>query len=203
VILLNIQIEAFLWGLGTAIGELPPYFMARASAIAGKTSEEIEELRAIEHSTPTNFMDKVKAFLYQHLKKHGFITVLLAASIPNPLFDLAGITCGHFLIPFSTFFGATVIGKSIIKVHLQAIFVIFTFSKHHVESVLTFLENTFPFLSNSLSKTLEKQKKMLWAKSEIEDHTDTGKPIVAALWEVFIGLMILFFFTFYYKFCCK
>lgn len=39
--------------------------------------------------------------------------------IPNPLFDLAGITCGHFLVPFWTFFGATLIGKAIIKMHLQ------------------------------------------------------------------------------------
>ena len=39
--------------------------------------------------------------------------------IPNPLFDLAGITCGHFLVPFWTFFGATVIGKAIIKMHIQ------------------------------------------------------------------------------------
>lgn len=39
--------------------------------------------------------------------------------IPNPLFDLAGITCGHFLVPFWTFFGATLIGKAIIKMHIQ------------------------------------------------------------------------------------
>ncbi|VDI67951.1 Hypothetical predicted protein, partial [Mytilus galloprovincialis] len=39
--------------------------------------------------------------------------------IPNPLFDLAGITCGHFLIPFWTFFGATLIGKAVIKIHIQ------------------------------------------------------------------------------------
>lgn len=32
-ILFNVQLEAFLWGLGTAIGELPPYFMARAGMI--------------------------------------------------------------------------------------------------------------------------------------------------------------------------
>ena len=31
--------------------------------------------------------------------------ILVCASIPNPLFDLAGITCGHFLVPFWTFFG--------------------------------------------------------------------------------------------------
>ena len=29
-ILLMVQAEAMLWGLGTAIGELPPYFIARA-----------------------------------------------------------------------------------------------------------------------------------------------------------------------------
>lgn len=29
-ILRKVQFEAFLWGMGTAIGELPPYFVARA-----------------------------------------------------------------------------------------------------------------------------------------------------------------------------
>ena len=43
----------------------------------------------------------------------------MSFQIPNPLFDLAGITCGHFLIPFWTFFGATLIGKAIIKMHIQ------------------------------------------------------------------------------------
>ncbi len=28
-ILFAVQIESFLWGLGTAIGELPPYFVAK------------------------------------------------------------------------------------------------------------------------------------------------------------------------------
>ena len=43
------------------------------------------------------------------------------AQIPNPLFDLAGITCGHFLVPFWTFFGATMIGKAVIKMHIQVL----------------------------------------------------------------------------------
>jgi len=46
--------------------------------------------------------------------------------IPNPLFDLAGITCGHFLIPFGTFFGATLIGKAVIKMHIQVWWIITT-----------------------------------------------------------------------------
>jgi hypothetical protein len=80
------------------------------------------------------------------------------------LFDLAGITCGHFNVPFSTFFGATFIGKAIIKVTIQAVFVIFTFSKHHVENILSVLEAKLPFLRNSLSVHLEKTKQTLWFK---------------------------------------
>lgn len=37
------------------------------------------------------------------------------------MFDLAGFLCGHFLVPFSEFFGATFIGKAIIKVSIQVI----------------------------------------------------------------------------------
>ena len=30
MIMSKVRLEAFMWGAGTAIGELPPYFMARA-----------------------------------------------------------------------------------------------------------------------------------------------------------------------------
>ena len=66
----------------------------------------------------------------------------MAASIPNPLFDLAGITCGHFLVPFWTFFGATLIGKAIIKMHLQMLFIIIIFSKDYLSTILQILEVT-------------------------------------------------------------
>jgi len=102
-------------------------------------------------------MSVLKRLIYNNLQKHGFITVLLCASIPNPLFDLAGITCGHFGIPFVIFFSATSIGKAIIKTHLQMIFVIFVFSKHHVENLLRLVENWIPFLHGNLSGMLEKQ----------------------------------------------
>ena len=39
--------------------------------------------------------------------------------MPNPLFDLAGIMCGQFGIPFWEFFLATLIGKAIFKTHIQ------------------------------------------------------------------------------------
>lgn len=113
-----VYFEAFLWGFGTALGELPPYFVARAASLAGNVHEELEEMResSKDNSSGIGFMDKAKAFMYNHLQENAFITVLLAASIPNPLFDLAGLTCGHFLVPFATFFSACMIGKAVIKV---------------------------------------------------------------------------------------
>ncbi len=50
------------------------------------------------------------------VERVGFVGIMICASIPNPLFDLAGLTCGHFLVPFWTFFGATILGKAVIKV---------------------------------------------------------------------------------------
>jgi uncharacterized membrane protein YdjX (TVP38/TMEM64 family) len=81
-------------------------------------------------------MDRAKIAIYDNMEKYGFITILLCASIPNPLFDLAGITCGHFRIPFKKFFFATFIGKAIIKVHIQMIFVITIFRKESLDFLL-------------------------------------------------------------------
>lgn len=82
--------------------------------------------------------------------------MLVCASIPNPLFDLAGITCGHFLIPFVTFFSATCIGKAIFKTHLQIFSVVLVFSKNQVNQVISTAETYLPFLKGSLSAMFEK-----------------------------------------------
>ncbi|XP_022868669.1 vacuole membrane protein KMS2-like [Olea europaea var. sylvestris] len=45
-ILPQVQLEAILWGLGTALGELPPYFISRAAKISGGKVNAIEEIDA-------------------------------------------------------------------------------------------------------------------------------------------------------------
>lgn len=59
---MTVQLEAFLWGLGTALGELPPYFVARAgnlsvtagsyriiiARMSGKKADEVEEVENIK-----------------------------------------------------------------------------------------------------------------------------------------------------------
>ena len=42
-ILWKVKLEAFFWGLGTAFGELPPYFMARAARLGTSDDDEEDE----------------------------------------------------------------------------------------------------------------------------------------------------------------
>ena len=86
----------------------------------------------------------------------GFFGILLCASVPNPLFDLAGIICGHFNVPFWTFFGATVIGKAIIKCNLQSFAVLLFFSTDVREVILQNIKPILPpyFYELIVSQTL-------------------------------------------------
>ncbi|GAV03866.1 hypothetical protein RvY_14235 [Ramazzottius varieornatus] len=164
-IMSKVRIESLMWGLGTAIGELPPYFMARAARLSGEESEKIMELQALregrrEHQK-LGLMNRGKIFMEQLVARVGFFGILLGASIPNPLFDLAGITCGHFLVPFTTFFGATLIGKAIVKMHIQMIFVIIFFSERHMEHLIhlfTRIPRFGTYLEQPFTEFLEKQK---------------------------------------------
>lgn len=50
-IMAKVRLEAFMWGAGTALGELPPYFMARAARLSGGADDdedEDDELRDFE-----------------------------------------------------------------------------------------------------------------------------------------------------------
>lgn len=41
--MLKVRVEAMMWGAGTALGELPPYFMARAARLSGRPPDEDKE----------------------------------------------------------------------------------------------------------------------------------------------------------------
>ena len=91
--------------------------------------DEIEDMMELRRRQNLTCIERIKLFIYNNMERYGFLTILLFASIPNPLFDLAGIMSGHFRIPFKTFFSATIIGKAVIKVHLQMVFIITIFRK--------------------------------------------------------------------------
>ena len=44
----KVRLEAMMWGAGTALGELPPYFMARAARLSGYDPDDKDDLREFE-----------------------------------------------------------------------------------------------------------------------------------------------------------
>ena len=86
----------------------------------------------------------MKDWMINFLQKHGFWGIILMSAWPNMAFDLCGICCGHFLMPFWQFLAATFIGKALIKSTSQACFFIMLFSHHHLESFIGFIESVIP-----------------------------------------------------------
>ena len=184
-----IALEGILWGFGTAIGELPPYLVSRSASLAGRTSEELEE--ELKQHEKVTFVDKLKKIIFNHVQKHSFITVLIMASIPNPLFDLAGLTCGHLLINFWTFFIATAIGKSLFKVNIQLFAIIFCFRKNLLDKVVNFLDSFFAStVGGNLRMIIDKQRRKL-LDSNLK--TDEEENWISTIWNILLFSIIMYF----------
>lgn len=199
-IMSKVRVEAFLWGAGTALGELPPYFMAKASRLSGGDKKELQELEELQkrrdRGDKLSLFERGKLTMEKFVEKVGFLGILICASIPNPLFDLAGITCGHFLVPFWTFFGATLIGKAVIKMHIQKIFVIIAFNENLVDKAVDLLI-LIPVVGKKLQEPfkafLQNQKNRL--HKETAKLTENSSNIIQNLFEYFVIFMVCFFIS--------
>ncbi|XP_017059892.1 vacuole membrane protein 1 [Drosophila ficusphila] len=157
LILSKVRPESLLWGLGTALGELPPYFMARRARLSSKElgGAEAEKLLASKRmSGNLNIFERGKLFMERVMRRVGFLGILLCASVPNPLFDLAGITCGHFLVPFWKFFVATLIGKALVKATIQQVFVIASLTENLVDKFVSYI-GQLPFMGSPLEQIIK------------------------------------------------
>ena len=72
-----------LQGAGTAIGELPPYFMARAARLSGHEDEDpdYEEIEAVLHSQRKDPLTRAKKAVHRLVQRVGFFGILLCASV--------------------------------------------------------------------------------------------------------------------------
>lgn len=125
-------LTAVLWGAGTAIGEVPPYFLSYQAAVAGTRNEMLQDVQETMHTGKDagpvqRLVAAMQLWMMRVIQQHGFVGILLLASWPNAAFDLCGICCGAFKMPFWSFFGATLIGKGVIKVSGQALFFVALF----------------------------------------------------------------------------
>jgi hypothetical protein len=86
----------------------------------------------------------IEQWLSSAVKKHGFVMVVSLASFPNPLFDMCGLACGRCMMPFWTFFTATLLGKGIIKVCIQIAVLVALFQEQSREAILDALRRWLP-----------------------------------------------------------
>ncbi|XP_075590957.1 vacuole membrane protein 1 isoform X2 [Dermatophagoides farinae] len=239
-IMSKVRLEAFMWGAGTALGELPPYFISRAHRLAMHQGQDVdddnilEELEEIEDLVTTDvdggdqqqqqqqqndlstsnkpnssiepattnverrtssWGQTLKTKMVLLMKRMGFFGILACASIPNPLFDLAGIICGYSLISFWTFFGATLLGKAVFKMHIQKLVVIVVFNEVYVQSVLTFCRN-IPYIGHYIHEPLrdylQHQKKSLHRGTNQMIQTK-GQSWISFIFESFVIIMVTYF----------
>jgi len=99
-------VPAFVWvglvaGLGEAIGEFSGY----AAGYGGRFI--IQERSAY-------------ARIHAWMEKRGFVTMFLMSTIPNPVFDVAGLAAGAVQMPMRSFFFSVLGGKVIKNTWLAA-----------------------------------------------------------------------------------
>ncbi|KAI9340397.1 hypothetical protein DFJ73DRAFT_628048, partial [Zopfochytrium polystomum] len=188
----KVKYAVFFWGLGTSIGELPPYFIARAAAIAGRDDPDFVSIERILEKRPENraFSERMQVMMYMVMQNLGFFGILLCASVPNPLFDLAGIICGHFSVPFIKFWGATFIGKAMIKNTLQSFSLVILFSEGVLDGILTALRNRIPILHDLAQTALNGQLRQFANPSAVSDEPSS---IFSIIWNMIIAGMVGYF----------
>ncbi|THG17751.1 hypothetical protein TEA_030167 [Camellia sinensis var. sinensis] len=91
-ILPHVQLEAILWGIGTALGELPPYFISRAEIVKkantvaykshGKSAvvEDKDSSEKEDSGIMANHLKQIKQWILSHSQHLNFFTILVLAS---------------------------------------------------------------------------------------------------------------------------
>ena len=118
-----------LWGIGTALGELPPFLLAK------HYNENNENNGNNENNETTKLINKYKnniifKNLTNYLKKYRFLSIVLFSSWPNITFDMCGLMCGYYNFKLHQFLIPTLIGKSLIKAPIQAFMMLYIYSNN-------------------------------------------------------------------------
>ncbi|MEM3555865.1 MAG: VTT domain-containing protein [Candidatus Micrarchaeia archaeon] len=93
---LNPFLVGVVGGVGSALGETTGYI----AGLGGK---------AVVERGKRKFYNRIRKWM----KRNGFITIFIAAALPNPFFDVAGLAAGALDYPFWKFLLACMGGKII------------------------------------------------------------------------------------------
>jgi len=104
---LNPLLVGFAGGSGMALGEITAY-------IAGIYGGQM----AAGHTLPgprwtARLVERAISVIDRLMDRYGMLTLFVLAVIPNPVFEIAGITAGAVRMPFGRFMGSVFAGKVI------------------------------------------------------------------------------------------
>ena len=134
------------WGMGSALGELPPYLLAKKY---DKTEHSLDfisnkKLLCLYNIIKNKVTDKIDFTN----KKIIFSSILLLSSWPNLTFDMCGLLCGYYDIKLREFLIPTLIGKGLIKAPLQSIVVLYFYSNDNEYNITSYSPFSFNILFN-------------------------------------------------------
>jgi membrane protein YqaA with SNARE-associated domain len=158
---------AMAWGFGTALGELPPYFIARSARLVGTESEFEQELddarKDADGGGVSSAFAKMKVWTVNFTQKFGLLGVVMLSAWPNAAFDMCGMACGYLNMPFWSFLGGLIVGKAMIKVGGQSVFFCGLFGNDFF-TVFTGLVGSLDFKNWGLAKKMtDKRAELMMA----------------------------------------
>ena len=102
----NCLAPVLLWGIGTAVGELPPFYAGP------QITASVPRIKAL--------VERAKG----SIERYGMGAIFLLACYPNLTFDAAGMAAGAIGMPTYEFLTATICGKAFVKAPAQSAFII-------------------------------------------------------------------------------
>ena len=109
-----------LWGLGSSLGEIPPYYLARMAS---------DKKFISSYTILQRYYDQVLHFI----DKYGFATIFVLACWPNVTFDMCGIASGYCGVSITNFLLATFMGKGLFKAPLEAYAILFLYDDEYID----------------------------------------------------------------------
>jgi len=193
-----------VWGLGTAVGEVPPYFIAYMAKSAGENNADMEDIDDIRSKNDP--VSKMQVWMLDIMEWGGFWGIVAMAAWPNAAFDMCGIVCGHLLLPLWMFLGATMVGKGLMKAPMQGFFFVAMFRKSTADWILSssFIMSLESF-ANSMIHMLNSEadamsfldtintKRASMGDTESVEVENKPESWPAFLWNLFILFMVMYF----------
>lgn len=100
------------------------------------------------------------------------------------------------MVPFWTFFGATLIGKAVIKTHIQTIFVIIAFNESLIDKtvdLLVYIPLIGKYLLKPFKSFLNNQKLRLHNRGGAKKKTENSGNLISKIFELLVIGMVAYF----------